>query len=168
MNPERISAGEAGASLAAIADQRARLAERLVTPRWYHPVLGLLLAMLMLCVGVDSPVVLGLGLAVYFVGLGLLVTVYRRRAGAWVNGFRPGRSRPAALATTVVLLGCGALSFAGRLQDWLWAPIVAAVVAFVAVVVLGRAFDRALGAELRGAPGEGRAAQPRRQARDRA
>src|SRR5665648_1128302 len=78
-----IMENEAEEQLALIAETRARLADRLVTPWWYHLSLGALMGVLVLAIG------LGIGngwfavvVAVVVFGEGVLVGAYRRTMGA--------------------------------------------------------------------------------------
>ena len=136
---------DAQAALAAIAGQRHEAAERLVTPWWYHPTLGVLVGALVASQAAPTtvriPVLVG-----FFVGLAVLVRAYQRLPGLWVSGYRRG---PAGRVTVaLVVANLAAVLVAILLGGW-WA--VAAGVAVVgATIVLGRAFDEALRAELRG------------------
>ncbi|MDP9793565.1 hypothetical protein J2S43_002077 [Catenuloplanes nepalensis] len=138
------------AQLAAISEARSTLADRLVTPWWYHPVLGLAAAGFVVGYGFGNTVVrLASALAFILVCLGL-AHVYKRRAGVWVSGLDAGRAGRWAKATGA-LVGITAItawaigSYTGL--DWLIWCI--AAFAFVAAVVVGRRFDAALRAQLR-------------------
>src|SRR5665647_1898343 len=79
-----IMENEAEEQLALIAETRARLADRLVTPWWYHLSLAGLMGVLVLAIG------LGIGngwfllvVVVVVVGEGVLVGAYRRTMGVW-------------------------------------------------------------------------------------
>jgi hypothetical protein len=133
------------AALAAIADQRREAAERLVTPWWYHPALGLLVGTMVATQAAPTAVRLAV-LAGFFVGLAALVRAYQRLTGLWVSGYRRGPAGRRTLALAGVYLACVLVAIvAGG-----WWAIGAGAVVLVATVVLGRAFDEALRGELRG------------------
>lgn len=138
-------------ALALVAASRGDIAGRLVTPWWYHPVLGVLLGGLFAAQALPTPGVL-LALPVYGVGVGLLVTAYRRRTGLWISGLHPAAPRRYVVLLVAVLLG---LFVAGTaLQRGVGitaAPVVAGILVVPLVVVVGRRFDDALRAGLRAA-----------------
>lgn len=132
-------------------DSRAAIAERLVTPWWYHPCLGLVLAALVVAVGARLPAPATLGIeAVAVVALGVLVSSYKRLTGLWVSLQSAGpRARRAwavyAIPTVVCVLAAAALS------PWLplWVLGLLAGVVLVATVVCGRHMDDVLREEIR-------------------
>jgi hypothetical protein len=138
--------------LAAINHARAAVADRLVTPWWYHPALGVLLSGYVVGVSFGST---GIKLAsgVLFAAAVLaLGNVYRRRTGVWVSGFDAGRASRWAIALgaligVVVLTAWATTSY----TDHRWPVWVLAVAGFVGTVVIGRRFDSALRAQLRAA-----------------
>jgi len=143
--PDPSSARDA---LDSITATRTRIADRLVTPWWYHPILGAILGALVISPSIARPwntVVVGLAAA----GVGVLVQSYRRRTGVWVGGFSlPGTRRWAWLLVAVALccfmVGLAAADAHNRL-----AAMIAAAVAAAAVVLIGPRFDAAARAELR-------------------
>lgn len=141
---------DAAANLAVIAQARAAVADRLITPWWYHPLVGLLLAGYVLGVSL-GPTGVKMLVALLFMGACLaLATVYRRLTGVWVSGFDAGRaSRWAyalgALVGVVVAAGWAIAHWSGLA----WPAYCLAAVAFAGTVVLGRRFDTALRAQLR-------------------
>lgn len=147
MNPQ-----EAQAALAAVEQSRSDIADRLYTPWWYHPILGVLIGgLLALAIGdVPSAVLLG-ALPVYGLGLGVLVIVYRRKAGVWVNGNQAGprslRSllRGGAFLIVVAIVGA-AFSIGMEIR---WAAWVTGLVVAVSLTVWGRHFDKLMRADLR-------------------
>ncbi len=150
MTGHPIDADEARAGLAAVVAQREDLATRLVTPWWYHPALGLLEAVLVLCMASGSTLLMFGGLAVFGAGAGLLVLSYQRLTGLWVSGFRRGPAgRIAGALGALVGASLLAAAFAAQAEAPFWVAVLAAGVVFVGTIVLGRAFDRALRAELR-------------------
>lgn len=137
-----IMENEAEEQLALIAETRARLADRLVTPWWYHLSLGALMGVLVLAIG------LGIGngwfavvVAVVVVGEGVLVGAYRRTMGVWTetwDGF-PRWTAWVAFGVALVLFGASAAVHLWTALVWpVW--VIAAVTA-VAFVVLGRWTD---------------------------
>lgn len=139
------------ASLAAIADARRAAADRLVTPWWYHPVLGLLFIGYVAAVSLGGTLVMLGGLAVFFGGLYLLMAAYRRTTGIWLWGYQGGRATPWAYAMGAVgglgAAGAIGLSYADVGDRWIWTV---AVVMGLTIVVMGRQYDRVLRADLRG------------------
>jgi hypothetical protein len=132
------------AALAAIAGQRREAAERLVTPWWYHPALGLLVGAMVAAQGAPTAIRLGV-LALFFVGLAALVRAYQRLTGLWVSGYRRGPAGRVTIGLAVVYLASVLVAIV--VGGW-WA-IGAGAVVLAATVVLGRAFDEALRRELR-------------------
>lgn len=138
--------------LYAIGNQRGHLADRLVTPRWYHPVQGAALALVVASFATRLFAVVAAGVVLYGVVLVVLPHLYRRSTGVWVDAETPPQARRvaralgwtalAALVVAVVTAGVG-----------LWpVPLVAAVAAYWRTQVLGARFDDALREELRADP----------------
>jgi hypothetical protein len=143
---------DAAKALAEVQTARSAMADRLVTPWWYHPALGLLYAGLVLAWGLLDDGKARLLVAIpFFAGLAGLVVLYRRLTGVWVNGHEAGPAARWAWAMGilygVVLL---AAHFGGRagLGAEVLIALSAAVVA--ATIVVGRRFDAAYRAHLRG------------------
>ncbi len=87
----QLSADEAQAQLGALAQSRAALADRVVTPSWYHPVLAALIAFFVL--GQSSQQWSTVSLCIYAAGVVWLITAYRNVTGVWATGWnRAGRS----------------------------------------------------------------------------
>ena len=148
----RLNPEEAQAALAAVEQSRSDIADRLYTPWWYHPVLGVLVGALadVALSGVHIASLIGV-LALYAAGLVALVTVYRRKAKVWVNGYDGGPKsrlslmRMTAAVLVIVILGA-AFSIGMEIR---WTAIVTGVVAAAVITVWGRHFDQVLRAELR-------------------
>lgn len=146
--PAAPTAAEARAALAGLGADDARLAERLVTPGWYHPVLGAIVAVIVCTQALPSPA------SVAFVPVGIfalpaLVLVYRRRYGLWIG--QPAGPRSKRLLGTMVvlfLLCLGAALVVKFTAVGYWWVLLPATVGFVASVVLGRRYDDALRREL--------------------
>jgi hypothetical protein len=138
---------EAQAALAAIAGQRREAAERLVTPWWYHPILGVLVGALVAAQGTDSFVLKTVTPLLVAGGAGALIAHYRRLTGLWVSGYRRG---PAGLLTVALTVGYLALYGVAAGFGSLAASIPAGVVVVALTIVVGRAFDGALRREIGG------------------
>ncbi|GAA1738899.1 hypothetical protein [Aeromicrobium alkaliterrae] len=139
-------------SLATVAAARRAAADRLVTPWWYHPVLGVLFGLYAVALASGEPWLMVAGIVVFFAGVGLLVWSYRRLTGMWISGYQPGpASRWAQLMGVVGALGSLAAMLLAWYTDvafgWIW--VIAAALA-LGVVVTGRQYDRVLRADLRG------------------
>ncbi len=137
-------------SLDLVAGARAAAADRLVTPWWYHPILGLLAAQLVLGYGLGASAVRAVCLVVYVVGIGVLAQAYKRMTGVWVSGLRPGRARRSAITIGVLIaVTMMAAVVLSHVAGAAWV-VLAAACAFAACVGLGRHYDAVLRAELRG------------------
>ncbi|MDQ1665902.1 MAG: hypothetical protein QOH75_1933 [Actinomycetota bacterium] len=146
-----IDPDEAAAALHHVDAGRQHVADRLITPAWYHPVLGLLAGGLIASAEWRSIAVFLSALLVYAVGCGVLVSSYRRLTGIWVSGLRRGPAGRVSLTLVgalYVIAGLGAVLEFGL--DLRGAFVAGGLVAVVVVIVLGRRFDEALRAELRG------------------
>lgn len=132
-------------------EARDHAAARLVTPWWYHPILGVAAAISLL----------GLALAPDgqtsfwpIVSIGIMVALiwaYRKITGVWVGPSQSGpRSRPIWIAYTIILVGA---YVAALMVRYTAAPAGLAVLLAVALVVvtvlLGRRLDEALRADIR-------------------
>jgi hypothetical protein len=138
--------------LVIINEARAALADRLITPWWYHPILGLLLVGYVAGIGLGNTAVRSLAAMLFVVGCLTLARAYRRLTGVWVSGFAAGRASRWAIALGV-LVGVTAVA-AWSIGYWTqlaWPVWCLAAVAFIGAVVLGRQFDVALRAQLRAA-----------------
>lgn len=141
---------ESVAELAVIAQARAAVADRLITPWWYHPILGLLLAGYVLGVSLGT-IEVKLTVSLSFMAACLaLAAIYRRLTGVWVSGLDAGRAGRWAKALGALAGAAAAAGWAtAYLTDLNWPAFCLAAVAFAGSVVLGRRFDTALRAQLR-------------------
>ncbi|HLK23227.1 MAG TPA: hypothetical protein VKT30_01070 [Caulobacteraceae bacterium] len=140
-----------------VAQAQAALADRARAPRWYHPALGLLVAGL-IAVQAAGPVIADAYIALFCLGLVLLMQAYRRHTGLWINGWRRGRTRLVALGFAVATSGLLLASVWLRYQPGLgWAPLAAAPVAFVVVTAAGFLWESAYRADLASELGAGAA-----------
>ncbi len=147
---ENNAANEARSALAAIDGARSAAAERLTTPWWYHPVLGLLVAAFVVAYTTGGPVtmvVVGLG---YFLGIGILVGVYKARTGVWINGLTAGKASWWTVPLVVIMIACvGGAYYFHAAMGLQWPAWLAAALVFSAVNIFGRRFDVALRTQLR-------------------
>jgi hypothetical protein len=150
MRQDKDIATEAGAALMAVQKQRSAVADRLVTPWWYHPCLGVLAGVIIAVQAAHSPAATAIGVGVAVAGMGFLSASYQRITGVWVSGCRRGRAGRITLALVAsyvaLLVAAGALDY-GLGQRW--AYVAAGAVAVVVTVVLGHRFDEVLREELR-------------------
>jgi hypothetical protein len=129
---------------------RAAAADRLVTPGWYHPALGILLGGYIIALVLGSPNVRLVAVAVFLVGLFGLMRAYKRLTGVWISGFDAGRASRWAYAMGAAVAIAIGLAFLGHaVFDAAWPVIVAAALAAASVIVLGNRFDNALREQLR-------------------
>ncbi|RHW47140.1 hypothetical protein D1832_03925 [Dermacoccus abyssi] len=126
---------------------RERTADRLVTPgRWYPPPPPRWLAVAAVCLAVGLGTS-ATGVAVMLVvcllaaaTMGAMVRTYRDRTNVWLG---PAQARGSArhwwIGYVVVLVACMAVAVLRGAFDWSYGVnVVAAAVAFVATVVMGR------------------------------
>jgi len=145
-----LTADDARSALNSVAAQRALVADRLITPWWYHPILGGLLGICLASCATHSIPLILTAEAVYFVGLAFLVRAYRRLTGVWVIGYRKGhagRVMGALIASFVGLILVAVVLDYGFGFRWAFAG--AGIVVVPVVVALGHRFDDALRADLR-------------------
>lgn len=139
-------------ALADIAAARAAAADRLVTPWWYHPILGLIVGHVVVAYGVGGSWWRLISLVVVLIGVAALMTAYRRVTGVWISGFRSGPATRWAYAMGgAIVAGLIASRLVGGLTDahavWIWLMGLAVA---IFVVIIGHVYDRALRAHLRG------------------
>ena len=151
------------AALADVDSARRAVADRLITPWWYHPTLGAILAAIMLTAALNLSNIVRLPVALIgAAGIGLLIAGYQRTTGLWVDLRNLGPiSRRWWLAYAAVVLVVLVISFWPTATDQalpLWLAIALAAVAVIAQIVLGRRIDDAMRAEIRA----GTAVAPRR------
>lgn len=143
-----ISPEEARSALGAVAQDSARLADQIVTPWWYHPVLGVIVGVFVgaqALPGAWSVIMIALGI----IAIPVLTVTYSRRYGVAISKPAGPRSRRLLLLALAVLLISMASSLAFKLvglEQW-WA-LVPATIACVATIILGRCYDDALRHEL--------------------
>lgn len=135
---------------------RRRLAERLYTPWWYHPVLGLLLGLLVLQLGgvLGRPAMFLMPVPI--LGIIVLGRVYRRLSGIDLygdeapDGGQRGRSLLALYVCGLIICFATGFVLSNRL-DIAWPAWAIAALLIVGTVIVGRHYDGLLRAQLRSA-----------------
>lgn len=146
-------AHEARAALNAIAGARANAANRLTTPWWYHPILGLLAAVFVVSYTIGGVAVMLIVSIVYFGGLGILMGVYKKKTGMWINGLTAGKASWWTLPLVVIMIASmGGAYYLHAERGLDWPAWMAGMVVFLAVNIFGRRFDVALRKQLRQKP----------------
>jgi hypothetical protein len=146
-----MDATTAAAELAALGQDRAALAERVVQPWWYDALLGLLVAGFLSSYSTQNVWVISGALFLLLIGIRGLMTLYRRITGVWVNGLRRG---PTQRAITVWFVVYGVVVAAAAVFQFLLdvrgAMVVGGIVVGVAIFFISRWWTRIYVAELRG------------------
>jgi hypothetical protein len=146
-----MDATTAAAELAALGQDRAALAERVVQPWWYDALLGLLVAGFLSSYSTQNVWVISGALFLLLIGIRGLMTLYRRITGVWVNGLRRG---PTQRAITLWLVVYGVVVAAAAVFEFLLdvrgAMVVGGIVVGVAIFFISRWWTRIYVAELRG------------------
>lgn len=141
-------------ALADVAAARDSIARRVRTPWWYHPILGLNLAALILITSFVSSGVALVVAAVASIAVSLgLITLYQRITGLWIGPQDAGpRSRRLWIVYGVVIalaMLSAVLARTGILVLPAWTLWLDAAVALLATVVLGPRLDDLLREEIR-------------------
>lgn len=140
---ENEARSEAQQALSEIADARANLAGRLVTPWWYHPALGFLLAGYVAVASTALFTEVLLALVVFVIGLVSLVALYKAKTGM-APRFRWRRSGSSWLLL-FIYFACAFVALpAGRMWGMPWLSWILAAVIFTSTVVIGRRNDNSL------------------------
>jgi len=147
--PPTPSAEDARTALAHLDEDRAALAQRIVTPWWYHPALGVIAATFAgahVLPGAGALMAIALGV----VAIPTLMSLYARQTGVVVTKPAGPRSRRFLGAMLIVLVAAMVCALLFKLTgvDPLWG-LAPAMVTFVATVILGRRYDDALRRETR-------------------
>ena len=151
MESDEVSDRDAArAELAALQSQRAALAERAMQPWWYDAALGLLVFQLIASYSSHEHWVTVAALLVLGLGCLVLMNVYERITGFWVNGLRPGETQRAVrvwfVGYVVVLAAAAGAEFG---LGWRGAMVVGGAVLGVGVALTSRWWARIYIAELR-------------------
>jgi hypothetical protein len=144
-HPTPTSATDAATALAAIDEAGAAVAERLITPWWYHPIYAALTGLIVASMGMPRGV--GTGAVVTgAIGLPVLLTVYRNHTGlGTVTGYGFAVLKWMVLVVVAMLTAAVVVLIARR--PWV---TVSATAAFMPVAfIAGRCVDNALRASLR-------------------
>lgn len=139
---------QAQAALAGLDTDRAELAHRVVTPWWYHPVLGAILAVIVAAQALPLGLSL-LGLLPGLLAMIVLVKSYSRRYGVAVSGSYGPRTRRLQIAVGalvgITIAAALALKLAEAPVGWTLLPM---AVVLVGIILIGRRYDAALRSEL--------------------
>ena len=135
-------------ALSALHADRQVLAERIRTPAWYYPSLGIATALIIGSPGMGMP---GRSTLVSFgcIGIVFLSLAYRRITGMTVTRMAGPRSLASAVALSSLILLLLGVSFsltATGHSEWVWAT---AAAAFVSMWLGGRLYEREYDRELR-------------------
>lgn len=145
---DRASAERARELLESVGTDGARLAAALVTPWWYHPLLGAIIAMLV--AAQVLPGAIGMTcIVIGLVALALLPQFYARRYGVSVSKPAGQRSRGLLfvfVGLTVAVMAAGLMLKLAELDPvWVLLPM---AIACVGSILIGRRYDAALRQEL--------------------
>lgn len=142
------SAEEARRMLASLGDDGARLAEQVITPRWYHPVLGLIVAVLVGSQALPGAYPLFVALPA-LIAIPLLTLTYSSRYGVTLTHTTgPGTKRLMFLIVGVMVLCIISAAIIKIAGVDLWWALIPVIIAFASTVVLGRRYDNVLRREL--------------------
>jgi NADH:ubiquinone oxidoreductase subunit K len=128
-------------ALASIQAARSQVVKSADYPFGYDIAYGLVCGLLVAGQGMPNPWS-ALVLVVSLVGLALMVTWWRKKAGWWVNGYSPKRARWVAIGLAAFLLGLIGVSLYGRIYGPWWLFLVTGGVAAVTAAVAGRLWMR--------------------------
>lgn len=138
---------EARAALADAAAKSAGVERRLESPWWYDLSLAAIMAGFVLSQAAPLPFNLFI-VAGGLLALAYLVSLYKRRYGIWVSGYRAGRTR---LVTICLAVLCGGAVIAAAIAKLAygaaWVAFAGAAFAFIAVLVGSRLWIAAYRAE---------------------
>lgn len=125
-----------------------RLADRIVTPSWYHPTLGLLIALLVAAQALPGAYPIFI-ICPAIIAIALLPMYYSRKYGVLLTRTAGPRSKRILYSLVAVMASAMIAALLIKLNDvsawWVAIPV---VVAFVLTVVLGRRYDHALRQEI--------------------
>lgn len=143
-----LTPDEAREALRDLDSDGAALAERVVTPPWYHPVVALFVVIFVVSTAIPGPASM-IVLAIAVVGLVLVTIAYQRRYGVATSRPAGPRSRRILSAMITVMVVCMLSGLAIKFTEVSpWWSLIPAVVAGALTVVLGRAYDARLRGEL--------------------
>jgi hypothetical protein len=143
MNALQEGPDDAAAALRLVQETQRKTAERMKAPAYYHPALGVIMAVIIASLEFKGPNYL---IGVAMCALALIVTLYQKKTGVWATSFSGGpRAKRLMVAGLIALV---ALLFVGtRLKfryDIDGAMIGAGVVGGLFATWLGYAWERAM------------------------
>ncbi|HEX7350955.1 hypothetical protein [Brachybacterium sp.] len=120
----------------------------MITPWWYHPILGAIVALMIF--GVAHPGVLGFGLvAIGIIGIPVLVRAYTLRTGLWISQAAGPATRQLQRVLMVVYIVLMGAALALRLMEpSAWWALVPALSGLLLTWAIGPRYDRELRREL--------------------
>lgn len=143
-----IDPAAARASLAFLDEDGARLAERVITPWWYHPILAVIVAGIVISQSLPGAWGAAL-LPLAIVGIPLLVLAYTKRSGvAITQPAGPRSTRLLLVLVSIMIMALGSTVVLRFTDSSPWWAQIPAVIAAVATVLLGRHYDAVLRQEL--------------------
>ncbi|GAB3618274.1 hypothetical protein GCM10027416_28310 [Okibacterium endophyticum] len=140
---------DAREALSALASDRAALADRVATPRWYYPLLGAATALIIGSPGAGNPGGQSMMVAFACVGIVFLTMAYQKKTGVTISRTAGPRSLGVAITMGVVIILLLGASFALAATDqraWIG---VTALTAFATMWIGGIIYDHAYLRELR-------------------
>lgn len=141
---ERAARLEAQELLTSLEADGARLADRVVTPPWYHPALGGIVAVLVFAQALPGAYPLFLVMPA-LIALPLLSITYSRKYGVAFKRIPNGRSKGVLYAMIFVLIACLIAASLLKLQGAsIWWSLIPTAIAGISMVPLGRKYDQAL------------------------
>ncbi|MCC5856039.1 MAG: hypothetical protein JJU10_10260 [Idiomarina sp.] len=124
-------------ALQGVADAKRHVAKSFTPPWWHDPVLGLLLAMLVVHHAAPMPFYI-LIVAIGVIGIALITRHYTSQE-IWVDGWRTGKTLPYTIAFAVIyLIIYGGNAALYHLFGVTWIVPVAAILMFVLTIVFGK------------------------------
>lgn len=143
-----IGSDEARAALSFLDEDGARLAERVVTPWWYHPILAAIVAAIVITQ--TLPGSLGMALLPFpIIAIPFLMLAYKKHSGVAITQPAGPRSRRLLLVLVGVMILAMLCSLVITLTDSSpWWALIPAASAGLATLVLGRRYDAVLRQEL--------------------
>lgn len=130
---------------------RDEIVTRGATPKWFHPVIGSGLGLVLLVTGLHAPTALRVVILAGFAALLVAVVhAYRRRSGM-LFGLRQATRRGGTILAALVLalMLCAAMVIGGREAGHVWLICAGALLVPVLYTVFGRAYDRQVFRDIR-------------------
>ena len=143
-------AAEAAHALAAMQASQARLASAARCPPERHLAFAAIVAAYVACPALPFVAMMGAE-AVLLLVVATVVRWDKRRTGMFINGYRPGKTRPVMLAVLACVLGLYVASYwLARMRGVVWAPLalapVGGLIAWLGSAQWQRIYLRELGA----------------------